>query len=726
MAKKIELSVTGMHCAACSGRVEKVLKRVAGVEDSVVNLSMGRAVVTSDSEVAASQLIEAIEKIGFGASLYEAMPFGDVQAGLQLEEERKYRRDVMIGMILSLPMMLGMMAQWLDFPGLGIFHEPKIQAVLATLVQFGIGRRFYREAWTALKNGGTDMSTLVALGTSAAYGFSFYQMFAGEGHQVYFETSAMLITFILLGKYLEIRAKGKTSEAIRSLMALRPDTVRRLVDGVEKEVPIDFLEIGDIVRVRPGERIPTDGQVANGRGAVDESMMTGESLPIEKMQGLEVVGGTVSLTGAFDIVVSRVGGDTVLARIIRTVEEAQTDKAPIQRLADQIAAVFVPMVLLIALITFGAWYFWGSPGDIESALIHSVAVLVIACPCALGLATPTSIMVGTGRGAELGVLFRGGGQLENLHRASAIVLDKTGTLTEGKLQVVEIIGGEPEAILAGAAALEVRSEHPIGRAIIEESEKRGVPIFEAEDTEIIPGKGIFGKIDGKTWYAGTQVYLEEVGISAIQAEKAGPELAAQGVSLVFVGMENEFLGLIGVADQIRSEAKEVVRALEGQGIEVWMLTGDHRGTAEAIAEKIGIRNVAAQVLPEEKAAKIKRLQGAGKTVAMVGDGINDAPALAQSDVGIAMGSGTDVAMATADVTLMSGDLHHLVTAFDLSRATIRNIKQNLFWAFIFNIVGIPAAALGYLTPILAGGAMALSSVAVVSNALRLKRYQLRR
>lgn len=723
MTKRTELAVTGMHCAACSSRVEKVLKRIPGVEDGVVNLSMGRAVVTSEEEVKEEDMVAAIEKIGFGASIYEGKPFGDAQAGLQLQEEKSYRRDVIIGAVLSIPMMIGMFAEWLHLPALSMLHDPRLQAVLATIVQFGIGWRFYKEAWGALKSGGTDMSTLVVLGTTAAYGFSLYQLFFHSGHQVYFETSSLLITFILLGKYLETRAKGKTSEAIRSLMALRPDTARRLTDGVEREVPIDFLEIGDVVRIRPGERVPTDGIVIEGRGAVDESMMTGESLPIEKTKGAEVVGGTVSLTGGLDVEITRVGGDTVLARIIRTVEEAQTGKAPIQRLADQISAVFVPVVLGIAVFTFFAWYFWGEPGSLESALIHSVAVLVIACPCALGLATPTSIMVGTGRGAELGVLFRGGGQLETLHRVNALVMDKTGTLTEGKLKVVELIGNDPESMLAGAASLEVRSEHPIAKAIIAEAERKELPIFNAEDTEVVPGKGIFGEIDGKSWYVGTREYLKEVGIDVGPLKNSGELLASRGASLVYVGMNQEALGLIAVADEIRPEAKEVVAQLEKQGVEVWMLTGDHKGTAEAIAERIGIRHVVAQVLPEEKAEKIRELQEAGKKVAMVGDGINDAPALAQADVGIAMGSGTDVAMATADVTLMSGDLHHLATAFDLSKATIRNIKQNLFWAFIFNTIGIPAAALGYLTPILAGAAMALSSVTVVSNSLRLKRYK---
>ena len=509
-----------------------------------------------------------------------------------------------------------------------MLHDPRLQAVLATIVQFGIGWRFYKEAWGALKSGGTDMSTLVVLGTSAAYGFSLYQLFYHQGHQVYFETSALLITFILLGKYLETRAKGKTSEAIRSLMALRPDTAQRVVSGVEQEVPIDFLEVDDVVRIRPGERIPTDGVVLDGLGAVDESMMTGESLPIEKISGSEVIGGTVSLTGGLDVKVTKVGGDTVLAHIIRTVEEAQTGKAPIQRQADRISAIFVPTVLLIGLITFGIWYFITSPGNLEAALIHSVAVWVIACPCALGLATPTSIMVGTGRGAELGVLFRGGGQLETLQRTQVLVLDKTGTLTKGKLQVSKIVSDDIESILGGAAALEMRSEHPIGRAIIEEAEKRGLPIFDSEETEVVPGKGIYGKIDGKLWYLGTQSFLKEQGIDVQKFNRSTEEMVSRGSSLVYIGVEKEALGLIGVADEIRPEAKKMVSDIEAQGIEVWMLTGDHQRTAETIAEKIGISHVVAQVLPEGKAREIARLQEAGNVVAMVGDGINDAPALA--------------------------------------------------------------------------------------------------
>ncbi len=451
--------------------------------------------------------------------------------------------------------------------------------------------------------------------------------------------------------------------------------------------------------------------------------MTGESLPIEKAIGNQVVGGTISLTGSMDLEVTKVGGDTVLARIIRTVEDAQTHKAPIQRLADQISSIFVPTVLAISGVTFLGWYFWGNPGDLESALIHSVAVLVIACPCALGLATPTSIMVGTGRGAELGVLFRGGGQLETLHRATVLVLDKTGTLTEGKLKVSELLGSDEEKILTFAAALEIRSEHPIGKAIVAEAAERKYKLPVAETIEVIPGKGIQGVIEGQIYYAGTSKFLSDMGIDLAQWIAEGEKMASRGSSLIYFGSNSKFIGLIGVADQVRKESKEVVAQLESQGIEVWMLTGDHKGTAEAIAEQIGILHVVAQVLPEEKSAKIAEIQKTGKIVAMVGDGINDAPALTQADVGIAMGSGTDVAMATADVTLMGGDLRHLVTAFDLSKATIKNIKQNLFWAFIFNLIGIPAAALGYLTPILAGAAMAMSSVTVVTNALRLKGFQ---
>lgn len=722
MEKRTELTVTGMHCAACSNRVEKALARIPGIYSGVVNLSLGRAMVVSEENVELSTMIAAIEKLGFGASLYEPKPFGDAQAGLQIAEEKAYRRDVIIGAVLSFPMVIGMFAGWLHMPTLAVLHDPWLQAVLATIVQFGIGWRFYRDAWLALKSGGTDMSTLVVLGTSAAYGFSLYELLVRSSSHVYFETSALLITFILLGKYLETRAKGKTSEAIRSLMALRPDTVRRVRNEIEQEIPIDFLEVDDVVRIRPGERIPADGVILEGQGAVDESMMTGESLPIEKTVGLDVIGGTVSLTGSLDVKIAKVGSDTVLARIIRTVEEAQTGKAPIQRQADRISAIFVPTVLVIGLITFAGWYFWGAPGNLESALIHSVAVWVIACPCALGLATPTSIMVGTGRGAELGVLFRGGGQLETLQRAKVLVLDKTGTLTKGKLQVVEIVGNDVKSMLAGAAALEMRSEHPIGRAIIEEAEKRELPLFKAEEMEIVPGRGISGKIDNKTWYVGTQIYLEQQGINIGSLKDSIESMASQGASLVFVGVGKEILGLIGVADDIRPEARETVAALRSQGVEVWMLTGDHWGTAKAIAGKIGIDHVVAEVMPEEKASKVAALQSEGHVVAMVGDGINDAPALAQADVGIAMGSGTDVAMATADVTLMSGDLHHLATAFDLSRETMKNIRQNLFWAFFFNIIGIPAAALGYLTPVLAGAAMALSSVTVVSNALRLKRF----
>lgn len=724
---KAELGLQNMNCAACAARIEKLLSKAPGVYSANVNFAAETATVEYDKVTTSLQeLIKTVEKAGFKA--YEKTKVDEDKERLEREREIKHLgRLVIISAIFSAPLLFTMILMVTGRPG-GIMHNPWFQFAFATPVQFGVGYRYYRGAYHNLKNGTANMDVLIALGTSAAYFYSIYNaLVIPENlvhHHLYFESSAVLITLITFGKYLEAIAKGRTSEAIKKLIGLQPKTARVVREGREKDISIEELMVGDIVIVRPGERIPVDGIILEGYSTVDESMLTGESIPVEKREGDEVVGATINRTGAFKFEATKVGKDTVLAQIVQMVEEAQGSKAPIQKLADQISGVFVPVVLVIALLTFGVWYF--IRGDFSVGLINAVSVLVIACPCALGLATPTSVMVGTGKGAENGILIKGGEHLERAHKIKALVLDKTGTITKGTPEVTDVIALgnlSSENILALAGSAEKNSEHPLGEAIVNRALERGLELFEPESFMAIPGHGIFARVQGKDIYLGNRRLMDRERISIEEIKEVLDKLERDGKTAMIMAVQEELCGIIAVADGVKEHSKEAIDELKHMGIEVWMITGDNHRTAEAIARKVGIDHVLAEVLPEHKAEEIDKLKSQGRITAMVGDGINDAPALATADVGIAIGTGTDVAMEAADITLISGDLRGIVTAIKLSRATMRNIKQNLFWAFIYNTIGIPFAALGFLSPAIAGGAMAFSSVSVVTNALRLQKFK---
>jgi len=614
---------------------------------------------------------------------------------------------------------------------------------LATPVQFWAGWRFYRGAWGALRHKTADMNTLVAVGTSAAYLYSvvavlFPYLFSTAKAELglYFDTSAMIIALILLGRFLETRARGQTSEAINKLIGMQPKMALVVREGKETEIPVEDVEVGDLILVRPGERVPVDGIIHQGYSAVDESMISGESIPVEKRVGDEVIGATINKTGSFKFKATKVGKDTTLARIIRLVEEAQGSKAPIQRLADVIASYFVPIVIGIAIITFIIWYFVGPAPALTFALLNFIAVLIIACPCALGLATPTAIMVGTGKGAEHGVLIRSAEALERAHQINTVLLDKTGTLTQGEPRVTDIVAipsSSQEEVLQLAASAEHGSEHPLGEAISRAASEKKLKVSPASDFTAIPGHGVEASVEGKKVLLGNLRLIKDKGFSPNELETEAERLWEKGKTVMFLGVDSQVTGIIALADTLKPDAREALEELHKMGIEAVMLTGDNRRTAEAIAQEVGIDRVVAEVLPEHKAEEVKKLQEEGKVVAMVGDGINDAPALAQADVGIAIGTGTDVAMETGDITLISGDLTAIATAVSLSKRTMRTIKQNLFWAFLYNSVGIPIAAgilyplIGFLlNPIIAGAAMAFSSVSVVSNSLSMRRYRLQK
>jgi Cu+-exporting ATPase len=729
--EKVELKIEGMTCAACAARVEKGLHKLVGVEQANVNLATETATVEYlPGQLAVDDLIKAVSRIGYGAR-----PVSDLSAAAgagedSIELKQKLRR-LLFAAALSLPFLLMMVGEFLGLTLPGWLTSFTTQFLLATPVQFIAGWPFYRGAFASLRSGSANMDVLVALGTSAAYFYSLGAAYFTPHTHLYFEVSAMLITLILLGKYLEALAKGRTSEAIRKLMGLQPKTARVIRDEQEIELPTLELLVGDLVLVRPGERIPVDGRVEEGYSTVDESMLTGESVPVDKQAGDLVTGATVNKFGVLKVTATRVGRDTVLAQIIRVVQEAQGSKAPIQRLADQVAGYFVPVVVAIAVVTFGIWYWVADPGNFSRALISATAVLVIACPCAMGLATPTSIMVGTGRGAENGILIRGGEHLERTHRVNTIVLDKTGTITKGEPALTEVVAvgpyaGEELKLLSWAAQVEKPSEHPVAQAIVKGALERIPAIVFAEPAEFqaIPGKGVSSRLEGAKVLLGTRLFLQEQGINLETVQTVLERLEAAGQTTVLMSVDETVAAVFGVADTVKEHSAEAIQELKGMGIEVWMITGDNRRTAAAIAQVVGIDHVLAEVLPEDKAREVQKLREQGRTVAMVGDGINDAPALATADVGIAMGTGTDVAMEAADITLMRGDLRAIALSIRLSKATMRNIKQNLFWAFIYNLIGIPVAAAGFLSPVVAGGAMALSSVSVVSNALRLKRVKL--
>ena len=701
-----------------------------GIESATVNLPLARGIVVYDpAQVSADQILAKIEDIGYGATpLVESKPqeSADREKKEREAEMEHYRRWVQYSALLSFPFVINMVLEFFwghgRVPILGNFF---LQWALATPVQFWLGMDFYRDAYHSLKGGSANMSVLVAMGTSAAYFFSVVNMFSPHG-MVYFETSAILITLILLGKWLEARAKGRTSDAIKKLMGLQVRTARVIRNGLEMDVPTEEVWIGDEVLVRPGERIPVDGEVLAGNSTIDESMLTGESLPVEKGQGDWVTGGTVNKFGSIRFRATKVGSQTTLARIIRIVEDAQTSKAPIQRIADVISGYFVPAVVGLAGLTFLYWYLWGDAGNLARALINFTSVLVIACPCALGLATPTSIMVGTGKGAELGILFKGGEHLENAHRMTAVVLDKTGTLTKGKPEVVELVAAEgwtAEQLLFYAASLEKESEHPLGQAVVEKAVLDKVEMASVEEFAAVVGAGVQGRIDGRFARVGKEKWIQASGSDYSQLSETAKQSEGKGRTSLWLTLDDQVVGFIAVADTLKETAPAAVAELKKMGIAVYMLTGDNARTAAAIASQAGIDHVVAEVLPEQKAQEILRLKQQGHVVGMAGDGINDAPGLAAADVGIAMGTGTDVAMEAAAVTLVRGDLRSIPTSIRLSRATMRNIRQNLFWAFVYNVIGIPVAAAGWLSPIIAGAAMAFSSVSVVTNALRLRNFR---
>ena len=739
---RVTVPVRGMHCAACVGKVERALSDVPGVEDAMVNLATERATIVYDPARAdLARLHAAVDAAGYELGDAPVSPSDDGapdrERAAREDEQRRLRTRVVVGAALSVPVVLGSMPDIFPWAPAWL-RDPGVLLLLTTPVQFWVGAAFHRGFLHDLRYRSASMSTLVSLGTNAAYFFSvavtlWPHAFMTLGAMTYYETAAVVITLVALGRWLEARARGRTSDAIRRLAALAPRMARLVRGDVEVDVTTSEIRPGDLVRIRPGERIPVDGVVVEGASSVDESMLTGESMSLEKTPGASVFAGTVNLTGSFVFRATRVGAETTLARIVRLVEEAQGSRAPIQRLADRVAAVFVPAVLLVAAATFTAWWLLGPSPSLLYALTNAVAVLVIACPCAMGLATPTAVMVATGRGAELGVLIKSAIALETLHRIDTIVFDKTGTLTVGRPAVSAVVTRPPateDDVLALAAAAEQGSEHPIGAAIVTAAKERGLALPPVTEFVAVAGHGIDALAPDGRVLLGNRAFMESRGVDVSALIERGTALAGEGKTVVYVALAFRPLGLIAVADVLRPEAAATVTALRRTGLAVVMLTGDDRRAAQAIGREAGIERVLAEVLPEGKAQAIAQLREAGSRVAMVGDGINDAPALAQADVGIAMGSGTDIALEAADVALMRGELGGVLTAHGLSRATIRIVKQNLFWAFGYNVVLIPVAAgLLYpvwgvlLSPILAGAAMAFSSVSVVTNSLRLKRWQ---
>ena len=737
---EVNLKVLGMHSPHCAGVVSKVLSGLEAVEDFKVDFSNEKAHVRFNPEILDEEKIKtAIKEAGYRPFTISGSEMAiDQEKEVRQEEFRDLKTKLIVAAILSLIIFLGSMTEW--FPWTPAFLKNHYTlALLATPVQFWAGWRFYIGAWGAAKQRTTTMDTLIALGTSSAYLFSLVFTLApgifppGAG-SVYFDTSAIIITLILLGRFFEASAKGQASEAIRKLLGLRAKTARVIRDGKELDLPIEEVVVGDLITVRPGEKIPVDGVIDTGSSAVDESMLTGESMPVKKEPGDEVIGATINKTGAFTFKTQKVGGDTVLANIVRMVEEAQGSKAPIQRLADIIASYFVPAVLAIASITFVVWLIFGPEPAFTFALLNFVGVLIIACPCALGLATPTAIMVGTGRGAENGILIKGGEALETAHKISAVVFDKTGTLTKGEPSVTDILTHgdfSADTVLALTAAAEKNSEHPIGEAIVGSAEAKNLKLDPVTAFDSITGKGIEAEINGQKIAIGNAALMTEKGADYKDLAQSAEVLSLQGKTAVYIAIDGKLAGLIAVADTVKDHSKAAVDQLHQLGIKVVMITGDNRRTAEAIATNVGIDKVLAEVLPQDKAAQIKKLQAKGEIVAMVGDGINDAPALAQADIGIAIGTGTDIAIEASDITLMRDDLRAAVGAISLSKQTIKTIKQNLFWAFFYNTSLIPiAAGVLYpfygilLSPIFAGGAMAISSLTVVLNSLRLRRAKI--
>jgi Cu+-exporting ATPase len=743
------LKLRGMSCAGCANSIESAIRGVPGVSESNVNFGIGQASVTynpAQTDIAAIQA--AVVAAGYSAEPIQEQDVlngdDDAERKNRQAESRDLQRKVWTGGIISailvigsIPMMTGLSIPWIPM----WLHDSWFQAALTAPVQFWCGKSFYINSWKAFKHHASTMDTLIALGTSAAY---FYSLFVtifphiliaqGLEASVYYETAAVVITLILLGRLFENRARGQTSEAIRKLMGLQAKTARIIRNGQELEVPIVEVQLDDLILVRPGEKIPVDGEVIEGSSTVDEAMVTGESVAAKKQPGDEVIGATINKTGSFKFRATRVGKDTFLAQIVKLVQQAQGSKAPIQKLADRVTGWFVPVVIAIAIFTFIIWY--NVMGNVTLALTTTVGVLIVACPCALGLATPTSILVGTGKGAENGILIKGADSLELAHKLQVIVLDKTGTLTQGKPTVTDFITIDKTAhdnelrLLQLAASVEQNSEHPLAEAVVQYARSQQVEINNISEFEAIAGSGVQGQVADRFVRVGTQRWMNELGLDTQALERRKDELEHLGKTVIWIAVDQMVHGLMGITDALKPSSADTVRTLQKLGLEVVMLTGDNRPTAEVIARQVGITKVLAEVRPEQKASTISELQASGKIVAMVGDGINDAPALAQADVGIAIGTGTDVAIAASDITLISGDLQGVITAIQLSRATMQNIRQNLFFAFIYNIAGIPIAAgilfpfFGWLlSPMIAGGAMAFSSVSVVTNALRLRNFQ---
>ena len=729
--RELIFDVDGMTCASCARRVETALARSPGVEDAVVNLALEKAVVRGDDSVAEGDLVSAVESIGYELRPVAGGPTStddavydradesqDDGTAAEVQDRRaaEWWRRFVVAAVLTLPAlalaMFGPMADWSEW----------VQGLLVAPVEFWAGAPFLRGAWKNARHGGVNMDTLVALGTLAAFGYSIYSL--ADGGDVYFEIAGVIITFLLLGKYFEHRSKSRASHAIKSLMEIGAKSAHVVRDSKEEEVPIERVVVGDVMRVRPGETIPTDGVVRDGTSAIDESMVTGEPVPVDKQPGDEVIGGTINSSGSILVEATKVGSDTTLAQIARLVEQAQTTKAPIEHLADRIASIFVPTVIGLAAITMIGWLVTGH--SVEESLLSAVAVLIIACPCAMGLATPAAVMVGTGRGAQLGILIKGGDVLERSGAIDAVVLDKTGTLTLGRMSVTSIEpaqrGLSEDEVLRFAAAIESPSEHPIARAIVDRASERGLEVPTATSFRSTAGLGVEASVEGKRLRVGRSSFLD--GDADEDLAAAAKRLEHEGVTVVWVGDEKGALGVVGVADTLKPGAREAIEELRGIGLETSMITGDNVTTAHAIAARVKIDKVIAEVLPEDKVAAVGALQDQGKTVAMVGDGVNDAPALAQADLGIALGTGTDVAIEASDLTLVQGDPRLIAAAVRLSRRTLGTIKQNLFWAFFYNVLAIPLAAFGFLDPMIAAAAMALSSVSVVANALRLRSFKL--
>ena len=742
------MKLRGMSCASCASNIEEAIRSVPGVETCNVNFGAEQASVTynpSQTDVAAIQ--DAVDAAGYSALPMQddvLAPEDDAERQARQSENQDLTRKVWVSGIISAVIVIGSLPAMTGLPIPLIpmwLHHPWLQLVLTTPVLFWAGRSFYINAWKALKRHTATMDTLVAIGTGAAYLYSLFptfspQWFISQGLQpdVYFEAASVIIALLLLGRLLENRAKGQTSEAIRSLMGLQAKTARVIRNGREVDIPIAEVVLEDVILVRPGEKIPVDGEIIDGSSTIDEAMVTGESVPVKKQPGDEVIGATINKTGSFKFRATRVGKDTFLAQIVKLVQQAQGSKAPIQRLADRVTGWFVPVVIAIAIATFIIWY--NIMGNVTMALITTVGVLIIACPCALGLATPTSIMVGTGKGAENGILIKGADSLELAHKLQTVVLDKTGTITQGKPTVTDFItvngtaNGNELKLLRLAASVERNSEHPLAEAVVQYAQFQGVELTDSREFEAHAGSGVQGYVSNQWVQIGTHRWMNELGIDTSSLQPPWDRLEYLGKTVIWIAVNGKVEGIMGIADAVKPSSVVAIRTLQKMGLEVVMLTGDNRRTAEVIAREVGLKRVIAEVRPDQKVAQIENLQAEGKIVAMVGDGINDAPALAQADVGMAIGTGTDVAIAASDITLISGDLQGIVTAIQLSRATIQNIKQNLFFAFVYNMAGIPIAAgilfpiFGWLlNPIIAGAAMAFSSVSVVTNALRLRNFR---